>query len=239
MAKGTSNKPFVKTTLSEQTYEALKERIFDQTLQAGERLNIGRLSKELDVSSSPIREALARLEAERLVVSEHYAGYSVAPQPDLDYLHQLLDFRILIEGHCARIGASKKRKPVLQSLRQTLQIMADTPKIGTKYREYRRFILADGRFHQALVESAESSVISDLYASLHVIILQSRLYLKREGGSISSDAVVDEHARILHAFEEGDGEAAAEAVRHHLESGRRRLLQSAERAAEAERAASA
>ena len=216
MAKRTSSKPFVKTTLSEQTYEALKERIFDQTLQAGERLNIGCLSKELDVSSSPIR-------GERLVVSEHNAGYSVAPLPDLDYLHQVVDARILIEGHCARIGAPKKRKPVLQTLRQTQQTMVETPKTGTRYQEYRRYLLADGRFYQALVESAESCVISDLYASLHVIILQSRLFLKRDGGGTPSDMAIDEHARILNAIEVGDGEAAAEAVINHLENGRQRL----------------
>jgi DNA-binding GntR family transcriptional regulator len=60
----------VKRPLSDQTYEALRELILDQGLRPGSRLNVDRLARELGVSSSPVREALARLEAERLVVSE-------------------------------------------------------------------------------------------------------------------------------------------------------------------------
>lgn len=217
-------KALVKTTLSERTYEAIKERIFDQTLLPGARLNIDALSRELKVSSSPIREALARLETERLVDIELYSGYSVAPSPSVDYLHSLLDYRIVVEGYCARFGAPRKSRQTLTQLRQLSEKMAAIPRLGTKYREYRRFVEHDGQFHQVLVDSAENEVFSEAYASLNAIILQSRLYLNRDGGAAPSDEVVDEHRLILAAFENGDGEAAEAAVRTHLEGGRRRLL---------------
>jgi DNA-binding GntR family transcriptional regulator len=221
-----AGRPVVKTTLSELAYEALRERILDQTLPPGARLNIDALTRELSVSSSPIREALVRLEAERLVISELYSGYSVAPHPTPDYLHNLLDFRILIEGHCARIGAPMKKRATIAALRQYAEKMASTPRLGTKYREYHRFVQADGRFHQVLVDSAENEVMSNAYASLHALILQSRLYLNRSGGSERAEEVVAEHQRILRAFEAGNGDEAEAAVRAHLEGGRRRLLNS-------------
>lgn len=216
-----------RTTLSEQTYETLKERILDKTLPAGAKLNIDALSRELNVSSSPIREALARLEGERLVVSEVYAGCSVAPEPTAGYLHSLLDCRVVLEGHCARIGAPRKDPKVLDVLRSAYLEMAAIPAIGTKYREYRRFVQADARFHQAIVDSAANEVISGLYEGLNAIIMQSRLYRDRQGGSSRAHEVLDEHRRILATFEAGEGEAAARMLREHLEGGRRRLLSTA------------
>ncbi|MEY4712885.1 MAG: hypothetical protein RIS88_2335, partial [Pseudomonadota bacterium] len=136
-ARPATPRGITRTTLSEQTYETLKERILDKTLPAGAKLNIDALSRELDVSSSPIREALARLEGERLVVSEVYAGCSVAPEPTSAYLHSLLDCRVVLEGHCARIGAPLKDPRVLDVLRGAYEEMAAIPRIGTKYREYR------------------------------------------------------------------------------------------------------
>jgi DNA-binding GntR family transcriptional regulator len=213
----------VRTTLTEQTYEALRERILDQTLQPSARLNIDALSRELNVSTSPLREALAKLEAEGLVVLELYTGYSVAPNPTAKYLEQLIDFRILTEGYCVRIGAQVRSPDTVAELKDAIARMTAINRIGTRYRDYRKFIEADARFHQILVDSASNEVISKSYAALHVIIVQSRLYVKRHSGG-SAQEVVDEHLAVLSAYEKGDGEAAAEAIRRHLEGGKRRLL---------------
>jgi DNA-binding GntR family transcriptional regulator len=222
--KAAGGRVIVRTTLSEQTYEALKERILDQTLEPGARLNIDSLSRELDVSSSPIREALARLEAERLVVSELYSGYAVAPKPSAQYLADLLEYRIVIEAHCALLGAPRKDPQILGHMHQAFDRMAAIPRLGTRYREYRRFVQADAWFHQLLVDSACNEVMSTTYESLHAILIQSRLYRTREGGSAPSSEVMQEHAVILEAFDAGDGPAAQAAVRRHLEGGRRRLI---------------
>ena len=214
----------VKRPLSDQTYEALRERILDQGLLPGSRLNVDRLARELGVSSSPVREALARLEAERLVVSEMYSGYTVAPEPTLTYLRDLLSFRIVLEGHCARIGAARRDPVVIAALRAAVERMAKTRRLGRKYKEYRRFVAADALFHQTIVDSAGNEVISGVYASMHAILLQSRLYLNRQSGSARADEVGEEHAKILEAFEAGDADAAEAALRHHLDGGKRRLL---------------
>src|SRR5580704_14501100 len=102
--------------------------------------------------------------------------------------------------------------------------MAKTRRLGRKYKEYRRFVATDARFHQTIVDSAGNEVISSVYASMHAILLQSRLYLNRQAGSARADEVGEEHARILKAFEAGDADAAEIALRRHLEGGKRRLL---------------
>lgn len=216
--------PLVRVTLAERVYETLKERILDQRLKAGARLNIDALSRELEVSSSPIREALVRLESEHLIVSELYAGYSVAPHPTLAHLSDLLDYRILVEGHCARIGCERRDPEIIVLLKQALEKMSQVKTIGKRYREYQRFVQADGRFHQVLVDSARNEVISKTYTSLNALILQSRLYLNTPSDEMRLSEVLQEHAGIVAAFERGDGAAAEVAVRNHLEGGRRRLL---------------
>jgi DNA-binding GntR family transcriptional regulator len=209
--------------MADRVYEDIKERILDQTLKPGERLTIEFLCRDLAVSSSPIREALARLESERLVVSEFYTGYSVAPPPDPAYLRGLLEFRILVEGHCARIGAPKRLPEIVRTMESAYERMAKTKKLGTRYREYKKFIQEDTRFHQAIVESSGNPATISIYANLHAILLQSRLYITRSSDGAPAEEVLAEHERILRAFQLGDGQAAEEAVREHLEGGRRRL----------------
>jgi DNA-binding GntR family transcriptional regulator len=223
MTARTTARPLVRTTVSEQIYEDIKERIIDRTLPPGARLNIDALARELNVSSTPIREALARLEREQLVSLELYAGYSVAPPQQPEYLEGLLEFRMLWEGNCGLVGAPKKRPETLRGMEQSYKRMRSIKRLGTKYREYRKFTDEDARFHQAIIDSAENVAMSRIYAGLHIILLQSRLYLTRSASGAPSELVLGEHERILEAFAAGDGEAAQAAIVSHLEGGRVRL----------------
>src|SRR5260221_14698946 len=90
--------------LTGQAYEALREQILDQTILPGARINIDQVVAELGVSSSPIREALARLLSERLVTFEPFIGYSAAPIPTDAWFHDMIEFRAMIEGRAAVIG---------------------------------------------------------------------------------------------------------------------------------------
>ena len=211
-----------KQGLSDQVYGTLKQQILDQQIAPGARLNINMQAKTLGVSSTPVREALNRLVAERLVISEHYSGYRVAPPIGVRFVNDLLDYRIVIEGHCALTGAPKATRSTLQAMAAAHRKMANTERIGTRYEEYRQFVAADNAFHELIVDCAGNQVMSEHYRSLNAINLQSRLYLHRSGGA-NSEEVIGEHKRILEAFENKDGVAARDAIVSHLEGGRRRL----------------
>lgn len=216
----------VRTTVSEQTYEDIKERIIDRVLPPGARLNIDALARELSVSSTPIREALVRLEREQLVSLELYTGYSVAPPPSPAYLAGLMEFRILWEGQCALVGAPKRRPETLRVMEQSYRKMRGIRRLGTRYRDYRKFTDEDARFHQAIIDSADNPAMSKIYANLHIILLQSRLYLTRSASGAPSEEVLTEHEKVLAAYMSGDGGAAQEAITAHLQGGGRRLRQS-------------
>jgi DNA-binding GntR family transcriptional regulator len=214
----------VRQTLTEQTYDILKEMILDQELEPGSRLVIDALVRRLGVSTSPLREALAKLASERLVISELFNGYKVAPEPSQSYLSDLIEFRLLIESKCASIGAPKKNPAILAEMRELITTMKSIKSLGTKYRQYRRFVEADARFHMLIIESASNQAMLDAYQGMHALVLQARIYVRKSSGRERAIEVAEEHDRILRAFEAGDGQEAAEALATHLRGGARRLL---------------
>jgi DNA-binding GntR family transcriptional regulator len=210
--------------LTNQAYEALKEQILDQTITPGARINIDQLAAELGVSSSPIREALARLLSERLVSFAPYIGYSAAPIHDDAWFHDMMDFRIMLEGRAALIGAPRRAGEAVGALTQAFAEMSSSG-LGQHYRKYGRFNSADAKFHRAVVASAGNKVMDQVYRDMQPHGHYARLYLNR--GVEEEADVASEHAAILDGFIAGDGEAAQAAVVAHLEAAGSRLLKGA------------
>ena len=96
----------------------------DRELEPGARLNIDALARELGVSSSPLREALAALAARGLVRNEAFLGFSVAPMPDRDFLRDMFDTRLRIEPWLAARAAARIGPGQLDRLRAALDAMA-------------------------------------------------------------------------------------------------------------------
>jgi DNA-binding GntR family transcriptional regulator len=210
--------------LTNQAYEALKEQILDQTIAPGARINIDQLVAELGVSSSPIREALARLLSERLVSFAPYIGYSAAPIHDDAWFYDMVDFRVMLEGSAALKGAARRDAQTIAALEATFAEMGNSG-LGHHYRKYARFNNADAKFHQTIVASAGNQAFVQVYNDIQPHVHYARLYLSR---GIEEEAdVTAEHATILEAFRDGDGNAAHGAVIAHLKAAGSRLLKSA------------
>ena len=82
--------------LSEQAYQIIRDRILRGTTVAGEKLKIDVLQRDLEISSSPLREALNRLAAENLVVADERRGFRAAPVTISD-LTDLTVMRVVVE----------------------------------------------------------------------------------------------------------------------------------------------
>lgn len=218
-------RPIGRTALTDRVHEALKEQILDQSIVPGARINIDQLVISLGVSSTPIREALGRLLSERLVTFAPYIGYSAAPIHDDAWFHDMIDFRIMIEGNAALAGAPRRDPDILARLEAAYVSMGGAG-LGQHYRKYARFNLADADFHQAIVASAANRIFVQVYKDLQPHVHYARLYLHRNEQE-AEEVVADEHGAMLNAFRTGDGAAAHAAVITHLEAARSRLLKSA------------
>jgi DNA-binding GntR family transcriptional regulator len=199
-----------RVALSDQVMQLIQERILDRVYAPGERLNIDALTREFNVSSSPIREALTRLSALGLVTSSPFA---VAPVPSRQWFEQLRDYRILSEGWAARQLARHRPAEAIERMTHSLRIM-ERGTLGSRASEY--FAAnnkADEAFHGAMLEASGNEILAQTVKSLHPHLHHARLFSEVPQ---SVEPVLEEHRQILSAIVSGNEDAAAEALEKHL-----------------------
>lgn len=206
--------------LAQQVRARLLERIMDRDLPPGVRLNIDALSREMGVSSSPLREALAALAARGLVRNEAFLGFSVAPMPDPGFLHAMFDTRLRLEPWLAAEAARRIDGGQLARLRETLSAMAPEVRTGP-WQRHNAHAAADETFHDTIAEASGNAPARQALAALNAQIHVSRLYLAAQTGA---DETAVEHRRLLAALEARDPAGAEAAMTEHLEGSRRRLV---------------
>ena len=91
--------------LAEEAYEAIFAQLMALRIAPGSRITVDNLAREFNVSQTPIREALGRLEGEGLVIKTHLIGYSAAPQITRRRFDELYDLRLLLEPAAAQRAA--------------------------------------------------------------------------------------------------------------------------------------
>src|SRR3982751_1356898 len=91
--------------LAEEVYRRIRADIMSLRIPPDTRVSVDSLARKLNVSQTPIREALSMLEANGLVSKRHFAGYATSPRMDRAQLDELFEFRLLIEPHAARKAA--------------------------------------------------------------------------------------------------------------------------------------
>ncbi|HEY1944237.1 MAG TPA: GntR family transcriptional regulator [Roseiarcus sp.] len=207
-----------RVALVDQVTALLMERILERAYAPGEKLNIDALSREFEVSSSPIREALTRLSAVGLVASASFTGFSVAPEPSREWFEQLRDFRILNEGWAARRLARSRDPNAIARMRESIESMEADPPRG-QAQDYVGASRADEAFHDAMLETAGNEILAQAVRSLHPHLHHARLFSR-----IPHDIapMLDEHRAILDAIVGGDEDAAQAALEAHLQTSWRR-----------------
>jgi DNA-binding GntR family transcriptional regulator len=210
-----------KTLLATSVYDALKERIMDQHYPPGDRLNIDALAVNLNVSPTPIREALARLLAEHLVTVEPYKGYRVSPLLTTQQVVDLMHVRRLIETDAARLAAQRIHTPDLLIFERILR-ESEQVKVGNWSHGYKHFNLLDQRFHEMLIEISGNQFLLNAWRSLYIHVELGRFYDVFQHPDHEQTCV--EHLRIQQALRARDGDAAAQAVEAHLAETEQRVF---------------
>jgi DNA-binding GntR family transcriptional regulator len=212
--------PPSRQTLSDSVYEAVTELVMDQHIAAGARVNIDLVARQLNVSPTPVREALARLEMDGLVTKEPLRGYTVTPALDTKTFNDLYDVRRLLEPFAARRAAERRDDKVVTVLERELDEMrrlvgTSSGPAGGTYHDYRAFALQDARFHEAIAGTSGNSLLSDTLRRLRSHLRLYRLYHRYYTIEIGAATVI-EHERILDAIGAGDAGGAEAAMVHHI-----------------------
>jgi len=206
-------------SLAGSVYEAIFAQLMTLKIPPGTRITVDNLVRELNVSQTPIREALGRLEGEGLVIKTHLIGFSAAPQITRRRFDELYQLRLLLEPDSAARAAIAMDDVKLSALREAAGLMGRREG-GDERLRYSTFARQDAMFHDKILEIAGNELIRETLNHQHTHFHIFRLMFH----SRVTEEALDEHEALLAALEAGDGPAAEHAMRVHLEHSRDRLL---------------
>ncbi len=212
-------KKTVLKSIRDQIYEALQQSIVNNSYKPGEELQIDRLAEEFGVSTTPIREALIRLEGSGLVQLIPNKGARVTAFQEED-IRDTWEVRKLLEPYAAGLTAEQDVTQEIQELNEAFDMLERGSQDGDLY------IQSDIHLHELLYSHLSNELLKE---TLHNILQRSmRMRYFAEDVSKMHDRVVQEviieHKRILQALTARDREKTVEAVRRHIENGERRAL---------------
>jgi DNA-binding GntR family transcriptional regulator len=213
-----SVRPLRRSTLGEDVYETLKASVLEYTLTPGERLNIDALARDLEVSPTPVREALARLESDGLVRKRALVGYRVSPLLTRAEFADMFDVRLLLECAAARWAAERATDE--QRAELCAEAGRTVPPADDDRQWHAAFTMLDAHLHDLVAQASGSPLLRDGITRLHAHLHLHRRYFPYEHTGPTNE----EHRRIAAAIRDGQPGAAEEAMREHLMRARERHL---------------
>jgi DNA-binding GntR family transcriptional regulator len=208
--------------LTDDVYETVKAMLMDHAIAPNARLSIDGLARQLEVSQTPIRESLARLESEGLVTKEPMRGYSATSLLDRRAVEDLYQLRLLLEPWAAGRASRRAGEGEVARLEAELATCPVAPE-GTDYQAYRLITAHDARFHDLVAELSGSAQVRAALKRTHAHL---HLFRLSYGQNLGSHAL-DEHREIARAIAARSPRDAERAMRAHLGTARDRLLPTA------------
>jgi DNA-binding GntR family transcriptional regulator len=200
--------------LSAQAYERLLDMILRGTLATGTLLQEQALADELQISRTPVRAALLKLEAEGLL--KRHAGRLLIVREMLvrEYI-EILRVRVVLESEAIGKASQRISREELSNLRQVFQTLmsGSHPDVETQTR-------ADDRLHGMIVNSCDNAVLADIVQNLR---RRTRIFnLKSLPERFIPGCM--EHLEIVSALERRDEETARRVLVAHLENVKESIL---------------
>ena len=201
-------------TVSRQSYRAqavqiIRSQIVSGRLEPGSLHSIGAIAERLNVSITPVREALHDLAKDGLIEMRRNRGF-VVRRPNEEELDEIVGVRTMLE-----VGAVTEvtDRSLIEDFGQ-LRDLCERNQAYAKARDWENFVETDREFHLLILGALGNARLVDIVGNLRD---QSRLWgLDRIAGSASFQRSLQEHSSLLDAIEAGDSAAAAAVMRAHL-----------------------
>lgn len=208
---------FKTVSLADQVFEKLENDIITGVYPRGDILTELKLVEQLGVSRTPIREALRRLEQERLIKDSGKG--SVVLGITLEDLEDIMNIREHVEGLAAYYAAQNVNKEGTETLRQ----IGELQDFYFEKKDVDNLQKMDDRFHDALYEMCNRTVLRDTLLPLHRKTMRYRkAAIKNEKRQHDS---VMEHKKIIEAINAGDGEKAKKLMSAHIRNAKNHMIE--------------
>jgi len=204
--------------ISVKVAEIIRGNIIAGNLKPGEKINEYQLSKALNISRPPIREAFRTLASEGLVTFVPRKGVYVS-KLSLKEVKEIYQLKIMMESFAARLAISTLKEEEILKLNSILNLMKEKIK-ENNFKEIQKLNI---EFHRMIIKMSKNEKLISLYES---IILPIRRY-QRIGLSAPSswEVSLKEHKGIVRAIESKDITLAEKLTREHTMSAMERVVE--------------
>ncbi|MCZ4290665.1 GntR family transcriptional regulator [Hoeflea alexandrii] len=217
-----TNKDGEPLKLREQAYEEYTRSLLSQEIRPGQFITQRQLVEITGYPLGAIRELVPRLEAEGLIRTVPQRGMQV-PQVDLNLVRNAYQFREFIEVAAVRLFATHADAGLIARLRAHHEEILERFERGEEDGLMQDAEAVDLELHEAIIDGLGNDIVAQAYRvnwiKIKLIRLaETRLYVPM------IPSVIGDHLRIIEALEARDPDAAAEAMRRHIEIARRRAV---------------
>lgn len=211
---------------SERVYERVRQAIIEGEYEPGSRLVEQRVAEDLDVSRTPVREAVRRLESEGLVIVERNRGAQVRPLSESE-IADLYAVRARLESLGAELAASRAEASDVAALRQAAEAFEETVESVADGRRgkqaIRRLDAANAEFHGTLLVASRHRRIRRLVAGAVDAPLVFQALQRFDAAELRRSSLF--HHLIVDAVEAGESDRAGRLMTEHVLQGRDTLLE--------------
>ncbi len=198
---------------SERIYHTLRQEILTLALKPGQQLREDDLARRFGVSRSPVRAAVSRLSAERLLRVVPHKGTFVT-EIEMDYVRQLIFLRTSVELRLLPILCQKAPPSLWDRMEENLERQRLLLLSGSF--EPVQFYRLDNRFHEMYFTSMALDAVWKLLQQFHVHYTRFRVLDMQQSGLFPQ--FYEEHRRILDLMRRGESDALCALMVRHLES---------------------
>ncbi|MCW1805127.1 GntR family transcriptional regulator [Brachybacterium squillarum] len=218
--------------LRDEVEELILQRLLENRWAPGSRLSIDGLARDLEVSPTPVREAMVALERSGLVEYVALRGYVVAPPLDAEHMTELLDARKVVES--AALGRAFTQWDALVADLEAAharhaEVLAQIDAAGAEdYELLNEHFRADWAFHQVFFAHADNRYLRTMVENLSTY--SHRMRQTWSGGPETFDGRVahEEHGIVLEKVRQHHHDGALQALAAHLDGVLARSLSAAE-----------
>ena len=199
---------FDRQNISEELANTVRQMIVDGMIPAGSRINEVHLARDLGVSRTPLREAIARLVREDTLVAVPRIGAFVKPL-SIEEFEQIYPIRALLDPEALRLAGLPSPRQIdrLERLNARIGAASDPDSI----------IALDDEWHLLLIDHCPNKVLIDLIEKFMPRTRRYELALMRERQQVA--VATDTHQEIIAALRSRDLLGAAAILKHNLETG--------------------
>jgi DNA-binding GntR family transcriptional regulator len=208
--------PLRRSTLAEEAYRTLRERIVKGELPPGQRLLPEEIGQALSISPTPVKEALAMLQRDGLIVFSARRGSTVRKFSARE-ISDVYDARLTIEARAIFVGLARGRVDAtfLGRLDACAAQLAERSQRRSRG-ELRQALRLDHELHTLIVALAGNALLAEWHQRLLRQTQLVRVYSLRAFDAGRLELAQREHADIIAALHMHDGAAATQALEAHL-----------------------